>query len=279
MSNISDPKAIQSSDLSVKTNPNRLENIGNGIAIRDHRLLRRTNAQVVMSLIAANTSLAVALCTGSGPIGCAVAVAVACMANFFTAWFSNSLSAASGTGDRAPAVNLHAAYISTEDCSFRCQFDKQNEGVAWAEIGNTTTADGIYHTMYHYISGHIRGIRAVQAPQRLNKRQDQYDEGGFVGNYYWTDNQQTEYSILQSDSSDIEELGNAIGTYMVDNNAIAACADLQQAWEDGSAPVDGGLFTLGWNDQHYYWDSEDQLDADMSQYCLELAVQSTSPWK
>ena len=159
----------------------------------------------------------------------------------------------------------HETFQPTADCGLHCQLaSKIPEGV-WTHTGNATF-NGHMHQIHHFRNGSTMGIRAYQKNGAVSgtlKKRDPYDQEDYesvVGDYYWNYGTGAAYDSFHSTTDEINSAGNHVGTYMANNNYIAACVD----FEDSTGLLDDGVISVGWNDQPYIWNSQSALDSQIS---------------
>lgn len=149
-----------------------------------------------MALISSNTAIVAAACTFGGPAACIVGIVGACLTNFYLAYKSTA-GADSGSPFRrhleGVEANIHELFLPAGSVTL---LDKLKANIVegqWASIGNTTV-NGRYHDIHFHRQGSTFGIKAIQSNSVVtHKRDDSDDESGFVGTYFWEDNNQQAY--------------------------------------------------------------------------------------
>ena len=85
----------------------------------------------------------------------------------------------------------------------------------------------------------------------LSSREDEGTDGGFVGDYFWSNNNEGPYDSFHSSDASTTYFADNAGGWMIDSShAIAACA--QFADDDGA--LDNGIMSIGWNNQPFEWE-------------------------
>ena len=130
--------------------------------------------------------------------------------------------------------------------------------------------DGIFHDLHYQRNGTFSGLRAIQygPVDQLSKRQTfengEDNDGGMVVDYYFYDENETAYDSFDSTSTLISDFANdAIGD-MESSSTIIECAD----FGDSDGILNGGLLTVGWNNQAYQIDEPGE-SASITNTCYQ----------
>lgn len=150
----------------------------------------------------------------------------------------------------------------------------------WHDVG-TTTSNGQTHAVRFFHGGDYYRLRAryvlfpgrfivIEISQLLTgsiasnpnativSRSNEGRDGGFVADFYWSDNNQGAYNSFHSSSASTSFFAANAAGWMVNNaHAIAACAVFTD--DDGVLDV-GGVLSLGWNGQPFEF-ADGQLGA------------------
>ena len=166
------------------------------------------------------------------------------------------------TSSTSRVLNLLNDYLPTDDCALACQLSNKVDEGKWTHIANVTV-NGTFHELHHFRNGSTAGMRARQKASKANSRRDPYDQDDYdlvVMDYYWNFGTVQAYDAFQSNPGIDVSAGAGVASYLIDNNYIAACLD----FTDFTGLLDDGVFAVGWNDQPYIWNSQSQLDSQIS---------------
>lgn len=98
----------------------------------------------------------------------------------------------------------------------------------------------------------------------VSARDNTVNDGGFIGDYNWDNNNKAQYDSFHSSTDSTHYFANNAGGWMVNSQkAITACAD----FSDSQGTLDHGIFSMGWNNQPFEW-QDGQMDAEY-EICLD----------
>ena len=165
-----------------------------------------------------------------------------------------------GPTDRV--MNLFSDYLPTEDCALACQLSNKVDEGKWTHIANVTV-NGTSHELHHFRNGSTVGMRARQKVSKANSRRDPYDQEDYesvVADFYWSDGTVEAYDNFLSNSGIDVTASAAVGSYLISGNYVAICVDFLA--DEGL--LENGVIAIGWNEQPYIWNSQSQLDNQIS---------------
>ena len=84
----------------------------------------------------------------------------------------------------------------------------------------------------------------------VERRQDESNDGGFVGDYYWNSDNEGPYDAFHSTSDGTSYFAANAAGYMVNSQqAVSACT----GFTDAQGALDDGIITYSWPGSPYQW--------------------------
>lgn len=96
-----------------------------------------------------------------------------------------------------------------------------------------------------------------QTSKRQNFENGEHNDGGLVVDYYFLDENESAYDSFHSTSTLIKNFANDAISDMASSNTVIECAD----FGDSGGILDGGLLTVGWNNQAYQIDEPGESES------------------
>jgi hypothetical protein len=196
------------------------------------------NPVIVTAAIVGAGTITNAVCNGkNGTPGACLSVALVSLAGVFLSVFlkRDADSVAAGNWLIEGVVDpLQLAQNTPESDDF-------------IHIGNVTYA-GVFHTIHYAHNNGIATLRSIQQGGKLARRQDdvdQWDQGGLVADYSFSDLNQPIFNEFANSQSWAQTFGNGVSDEMVNENTLLACANFDDSRTKGIE----GLVSVGWNDQ------------------------------
>ncbi|GJE90488.1 hypothetical protein PsYK624_066260 [Phanerochaete sordida] len=208
----------------------------------------RNNQTLLLAVIAKNAYVINATCASGNVITCAVGVTYSLFTFFFAAW---------KWSDRALSDAAEAPFFAvgpTPSKTLRQVVTSELAAGQWHYLGHVAH-EGVNHTVHYY--GHGDGfhqLRATTVPfwneTTLERRQDESNDGGFVGDYYWNSDNEGPYDSFHSTSDGSSYFAANAAGYMVNSQqAVSACT----GFTDAQGPLDDGIITYSWPGSPYQW--------------------------